>query len=123
MGDGNGAIEVEEEQFDADRFVVIAGGWFTLDLKEVTDGCQESTELTASVRADESTHANFEEDLLHEEADNGWGGDIVCFGGEDEAGKVVHGDQEVFEAVGADGGAWLPNIHICLLYTSPSPRD
>ena len=74
---GDGFIEEAMKVFDADSFVVAFGSDVERDVEEEADGLKQAFESAAVVDDDNTTEADFEEDVLDKEAGKIMGGNIV----------------------------------------------
>ena len=57
--DGDGFVEVAEEAFDADGFVIATRGGVETDAKKGASVGEDATKGAASIDDDKATHANF----------------------------------------------------------------
>ncbi len=57
---GDGFVEVPEEAFDADSFMIAPGSGMEADAEELTGGSEDAAKSTTSVDNDETTHADLQ---------------------------------------------------------------
>jgi hypothetical protein len=89
-GDGDGFVEVAEEAFDADGFVIAARSRVETDAKEGTSIGKNAAKSTASINDDEAAHADFEKDLLEEKTSEFMSVCIADRDADNELGEVAH---------------------------------
>jgi hypothetical protein len=63
-GDSDGLVQVSEEAFDADGFVIAAGSGMEADAEEFARRSEDAAKSATSVDNDEATHADFQQNLL-----------------------------------------------------------
>jgi hypothetical protein len=90
-GNSNSFVEVSEEAFDTDGFVVSTGSRVETDAEESASVCEDATKSTAGIDDDKATHANFQENLLKHKASK-----FMCMYvsdgyTDDELSEVTHG--------------------------------
>jgi hypothetical protein len=90
-GDGDSLVQIAEEAFNADSFVVAARDSMVADTENSTGFFKDTTEGTASVNHDEAAHANFQKYFLKEKAGEFVGVDVGNWNADNELGETAHG--------------------------------
>ena len=59
-GDSDGLVQIAEEAFDADSFMIAPGSGMEADAEELTGRSEDAAKSTTSVDNDETTHADLQ---------------------------------------------------------------
>jgi hypothetical protein len=90
-GDGNSLVEVAEEAFDTDGFVVSTGSRVETDAKESTRIGKDATKGAAGINNNKATHADFQENLLEHKASKFMCMHVGDGNTDDKLSEVTHG--------------------------------
>jgi hypothetical protein len=94
-GNRDGFVKVLEEALDPNSFMIATRCSMKSDAKELTGSSEDAVEGAASVHKDETTHANFQQNLLEQKASKFMGVNIVNRDADDELSEITHGREEM----------------------------
>ena len=110
--DCNSFVQKSVKVFNTDGFVIAAGGDMDIDIEDVADFLEETFEGAAVVDDDQAAEADFQKNILDEEASEIVGADIVGGSDEDEAGEITHGIHQICFATVVCDFARSPEIDV-----------
>jgi len=88
---GHGFVEVSEEAFNADSFMVTTGSGVEADAEEGAGVGEDATEGAAGVDYDQAAHANLQQNILEQKTSELMGMYIRDGDADDELRQVTHG--------------------------------
>jgi hypothetical protein len=111
-GDGDRFVEIAEEPFNADSFMIAARSSVETDAEKSTGFAEDAAEGAASIDNDEAAHANFQKDLLEQKPSEFVCVDVMDGDAHHELSEVAHGGKEVSSAGFSDGRSRAPKVAV-----------
>ena len=111
-GNGDCFVEVPEEPFDRNSFVVALGGAMESDTEQGAHGLEEAGEGTSSIHHNQTTDSKLQQDLLEENMGQRVSTDVRDSDAADKLGEVAHAGQEVLVALSVNAVAWAPKVAV-----------
>jgi hypothetical protein len=110
--DGDGLVEVAEEAFSTNSFVVATRSSVKTDAKKRRSFAENTAESTSSINKDEATHADFKEHLLKQKASEFMRVDIMDRNAHHKLSEVAHSGEKMSSTRVGDGGTRAPQVAV-----------